>query len=48
MQTHHPPVNPLHDPTQTDLASYTYSVFELGRCVGVLPLRDDDLVPLVR
>ncbi len=26
----------------------TYSVFELGRCVGVLPLRDDDLVPLVR
>ncbi len=26
----------------------TYSVFELGRCVGVLPLRDDDRVPLVR
>ena len=26
----------------------TYSVFELGRCVGVLPLRADDCVPLVR
>jgi len=26
----------------------TYSVFELGRCVGVLPLREDGRVPLVR
>ncbi len=26
----------------------TYSVFELGRCVGVLPLRDDGRVALVR
>ena len=26
----------------------TYSVFELGRCVGVLPVHADGRVPLVR